>query len=320
MKVHPLIQIIGITEVKAKKSKHKMNSVDFNLDEVDGYNMFSKNLDNDVGRGLLLYIHRSLEAKEITLATEFQENIFVEIKCNNKESMIVGLVYRSPTDRGTEGNNENLLVLIEEVASMKYTHKLTMGDFNLPNIDWKLLEAKGDGATLENNFLDCVQNALMFQHVFQPTRWRGDDTPHVLDLILTNDENMVDDVQYLGPLGKSDHCVLLFKVICCTKNGKNEKIRKNYNKGNFKAAIRELEIFDWKEYLSGDNVNTNWRLFKLKMKEMEDKYVPNRKSRTWNRKHSFPLDSITKLKIKEKNDLAKKAIKSNDPEIQKRIS
>ena len=220
LSVHPLIHIIGITEVKSKNSKQRMNPVDYNLDDVGSYNIFSKNIDNDIGRGLLLYVHRSLEVKEVTLTTEFQENIFVEIKCGNKESLIVGLIYRSPSASGTETNNENLLVLMEEVSSKKYGHKLYMGDFNLPNIDWRLLDAKGDGDTLENNFLDCVQNALLFQNVLEPTRWRGDVTPHVLDLVFTNEENMVEDVQYLGPLGKSDHCVLLFKVICCTETTK----------------------------------------------------------------------------------------------------
>ena len=53
------------------------------------------------------------------------------------------------------------------------------------------------------------------------------------------------------------------------------------------------------------------------MKEIEDKYVPNSKSGTGNRKHVFPLDNSTKALIKEKNYLAKKAIKKKDPEIQK---
>lgn len=50
---------------------------------------------------------------------------------------------------------------------------------------------------------------------------QGGDTPLVLDLIVANEKNMIDDIQYLSPLGKSDHCVLLFKVICYTKTVRN---------------------------------------------------------------------------------------------------
>lgn len=44
------------------------------------------------------------------------------------------------------------------------------------------------------------------------TIWKG-ATHRVLDLIVTNENNMIDDIQYLGPLGKKHHCVL-FDIIC----------------------------------------------------------------------------------------------------------
>lgn len=62
LKVLPLIHIVGITEVKSKNRKRKMIPVEFNLDDID-YNIFSRNIDNDIGRGLLLYVHKSLEVK-----------------------------------------------------------------------------------------------------------------------------------------------------------------------------------------------------------------------------------------------------------------
>ena len=114
-------------------------------------------------------------------------------------------------------------------------------------------------------------------------------------------------------------------MFCCLRSyvvqkpQKNDKIRKNYNKGNFEAATRELETFDWKEYFSDYeyDVDTIWRLFMLKLRATEDKYVPNIKCMLYNRKHRYPLDSITKTKIMEKNTLARKAKKGNDPEVQK---
>lgn len=116
----------------------------------------------------------------------------------------------------------------------------------MPSIDWNLTDVKVDDMmSLDNRFVNCIQNGLLSQHVLEPTRWRGNDTPHVLDLVISNNENMIDDVQYLAPLGKSDHCVLLFKVVCHSQRLKNETIRGNYNKGNYDAARGEMKDFNW---------------------------------------------------------------------------
>ena len=48
------------------------------------------------------------------------------------------------------------------------------------------------------------------QHVNQPTRQGQRDL--LLDLVLTRDENNISDIEYLEPLGKSDHSVLLVKI------------------------------------------------------------------------------------------------------------
>ena len=46
-----------------------------------------------------------------------------------------------------------------------------------------------------------------------PTRQRGTDTPHMLDLVLTS-ENFVTEIEHLSPLGMSDHSVGLLQFDC----------------------------------------------------------------------------------------------------------
>ena len=92
------------------------------------YDMFYRNIDNFIGRGMILYTKKSLKAKEVQMNTVFQENVFVNIQLNKKDSLLVGLVYRS--NSGTETNNYNLLELITEANCMGYSHLLIMGDFN----------------------------------------------------------------------------------------------------------------------------------------------------------------------------------------------
>ena len=38
----------------------------------------------------------------------------------------------------------------------------------------------------------------MSQHVTNPTRGRGSNNPNVLDLILSNDEDIIGDVEIMG--------------------------------------------------------------------------------------------------------------------------
>lgn len=80
-----------------------------------------------------------------------------------------------------------------------------------------------------------------------------------------------------------------------------------------------MENFDWVQYLSNNDVGNKWRLIKTKLSEVWDKFVPISKIRPLNKKHNFPLDRITRRKIKEKNNLATKAIRSKNPEAHRGI-
>ena len=73
---------------------------------------------------------------------------------------------------------------------------LIMGDVNHPDIRWNSLGSTNESA----QFLLLVQNCFITQHVLEPTR--GDN---VLDLILSSNKELVDNVTVLEPLGTSDH-------------------------------------------------------------------------------------------------------------------
>jgi len=53
----------------------------------------------------------------------------------------------------------------------------------------------------------------MVQHIVKPNRCRGEDTPNVLDLVFTDDENIVDNLSYLPGLGNSDHMCITFDFV-----------------------------------------------------------------------------------------------------------
>lgn len=83
---------------------------------------------------------------------------------------------------------------------------IIVGDFNFPEINWETYHAgnSGNGGL----FLDTVRKLFLTQHVDFNTRGRGTDTPHILDIVLT-DHPIIDRIDRLAPIGKSDHCVML---------------------------------------------------------------------------------------------------------------
>ena len=57
------------------------------------------------------------------------------------------------------------------------------------------------------------------------------DSPHILDLVITDKES-VENIDYLAPMGKSDHSVLLIYANSHANN--TDPIPKlNLNKGNY---------------------------------------------------------------------------------------
>ena len=60
----------------------------------------------------------------------------------------------------------------------------------------------------------------MYQHTTEPTRGRGTNEPSVLDLIMTDEEGMIEDMQHKTPLGKRNHCMINFQFKCYTERSK----------------------------------------------------------------------------------------------------
>ena len=65
------------------------------------------------------------------------------------------------------------------------SYVLLTGDFNHPEIDWKEEVSPGDINHKASLFLEATRNAFLFEHVKEPTHFRVDQTPNLLDLILT---------------------------------------------------------------------------------------------------------------------------------------
>ena len=85
-----------------------------------------------------------------------------------------------------------------------------MGDFIHGHIQSKSLESAGGD---DNQFLLLTQDCFLTQHVLEPTRGGN-----VLDLILSSQSELVDNVKVHEPLGSSDHNQIHFNLKIKTGN------------------------------------------------------------------------------------------------------
>ena len=121
--------------------------------------------------------------------------------------MLVGGIYRSPNT--SPDNSGNIRILLERENQLKYSHSIVTGDFNISTTNWELIQATNP---MEEDILDTIQGLYWTQHIDQPTRIRGTDTPRILDRVLTNEINMIEGIEYLPPLGASDHLTIAAKL------------------------------------------------------------------------------------------------------------
>ena len=97
---------------------------------IENYEMFHKNLNNNTGRGMALFVSKSFEAPGVDFKTAPEAFIIVEVHLVKSVELLIVHTYLS--DCGTEENKKSPIDLISEACSLQYSQLLYMGDFNYP--------------------------------------------------------------------------------------------------------------------------------------------------------------------------------------------
>ena len=295
---------------------------------LPGYDMIphknlTENSPTSTGRGSILYIKNSLDYKEYYFPSplhNFEECVAAEIKINKTENHLCTGIYRR--GESTLQNNLLLLDIINHIGSSKFTHKVPLGDFNLPELDWINMTCPGNNIEDYNHkFLECIRDNFLTQHIQEATRQRGGDKPALLDLLFTNEENLLSNMEILQPLGKSDHSIIKFSIPISSEQTK-PIIKVQYEKGDYTKFKEDLSKINWADELNKhpEDVNEQWTFFKTNFSKIEIKYVPRKTvyiNGKLSKKLSSPLDRKTLLKIKKKNKIWSKMRKNLATEEEK---
>ena len=97
----------------------------------------------------------------------------------------MGCIYHNPSII-TE-NDYNLWNMLKLITEAKPSHLVIASDFNYPAINWDTVELVNHSEHTKK-FIDAVRDSFLHKHVTQPTRYRHEQNPSTLDLVLTSEK------------------------------------------------------------------------------------------------------------------------------------
>jgi hypothetical protein len=226
---------------------------------------------NRTGGGVLLYIRDGVKFTALALPDNPFDcleivgvNIYIE-----RTPLVVVLIYRSP-----DCTSEADMFLMGLLANIKNVNKLIFGDFNAPNINWELGTCSS-ASLFDSMLLSFAEENFIKQIVTCPTRYRNTQIPSCLDLAFINyDQNFSEPIS-LAPVGKSDHVVVLFKLLDFRIPRNNtRRVRKMYRRVDQMALNEKAMNRNWPT--GAESVSEHWEILKENIKGLEDEVVPTK--------------------------------------------
>ncbi|KAF4514254.1 UNVERIFIED_CONTAM: hypothetical protein B566_EDAN019552 [Ephemera danica] len=200
----------------------------------------------------------------------FVDSLWLTLQLRGRDQLLVGIIYRSPSSK-TEDDVflSNFLLRIPDLG---FSHILILGDFNAPSINWHALTSPQCG--FDSVLLSTAVTLGWHQHSLHPTRFRQGHRPSTLDLVFTNERPMIDEIKSLSPLGKSDHTVLSWDLMCYwTAQDFPSTPRLALHRGDYTAMNKYLSSTDWHE-LIGLSPDEQEKTIAAKIAEACDLFIP----------------------------------------------
>ena len=126
------------------------------------------------------------------------------------------------------------------------------------------------------------EELFMHQFVTEPTRHSS-----ILDLVFSDNMDLVKDIVVSNGLGNSDHNMVKFKISSENRPKDNLILVPNFNRADFDSIRNELAQINWKVYMKNMNVFEPWDMLKEKLGQLQSKYIPVRQKR--NKVRSKPV-------------------------------
>ena len=292
---------------------------------IQGYSLYRKDRPTR-GGGVAIYVRSELVVVEVVddaLCSDGVEQVWCGVSVG-KDRILVGCIYRPP---GSNANCEK--ALLDSLQSAKkfvdskiYDSVLIAGDFNLPDIFWSPegFGSASNSESFESRFLTTLDDCFMSQCISEPTFHRGTNGSYgsVLDLIITDAEDRIRDIEILPPLGciQSAHSVLKWSFAVGQSGSEEYCVKRRWRKGRYDAMREELDQTNWDSTFSSLDLDCCYDFLAQKFHSQCEKHVPKMKVSARN---SPPwMTQELKHSIKEKHKFWYKMKSSNSSESKER--
>ena len=217
--------------------------------KMDNYELFRSDRKDRSHGGVLLYVRQDIPAVQtLSFSNSVCEALAVKVKVLD---LMIAILYRPPAC-GLRDFDE----MIQEVKNVfeeeDTPNKLLAGDLNFPWLDWKLndgrneatLTSKAQDKIQSNILLDAMEELYLSNYSREPTR-----AQNVLDLVMSNNPDMVIDLKVTASAHLSDHHQLEFEIFHQYKLPKMlKKSEKPYLMETYKFEIEGAKPEDWERY------------------------------------------------------------------------
>ncbi|KAJ3652701.1 hypothetical protein Zmor_018643 [Zophobas morio] len=194
------------------------------------------------------------------------DSLFLKVT-NSSITFALGCVYRPSTSLFDDD-----ITLFNQISNIpnSYDKVYIFGDLNLPNVDWAISGSRSYSSSSQL-LVDLLINSHLDQLITQPTRFRSNQKPAVLDLVITSDSS-ISNLEYLNPIGKSDHLVLMMDLqVCYTRRKRTITLERKMI--DFQALNKHLGKLDWNCLLSDLSISNNWDCFKATLSDTVTQYT-----------------------------------------------
>ncbi|KAJ3662573.1 hypothetical protein Zmor_006915 [Zophobas morio] len=220
----------------------------------------------------------------------------VSVDCShNSQNFSLVCVYRPPGSPLVD--DELLYDEIKRLCHLR-SNLIIFGDFNFPNISWQNVQSQtNDDSTAQ--FIDMLHETNLTQLVAAPTRFRVGQEPSLLDLVLTNDPNLLGEIRHCAPIGISDHCVIETTLQYHSSSLQKHHFRK-HSKINFEGLNSDLTNTDWTSLYSTSCCTEAWNIFRNVLCDLVSRHTTTYKVKCNRTKPWITQTFIKRAKIKNK--------------------
>ena len=247
-------------EIEGFSFKRKDRNFNIKSDKLDDYSD---------GGGSIIYYKNYLNVDLVKEFTTAPDSLAISVQLS-RGNICIACIYRSMSLNDKQ--NQTLRSCIDSICNDKvYDESLLLGDFNLPEVCWVTGSVNCNAYTDNKVLLNQIRymelfniKGLSWYFTNETTRRRlvkGVLQESLLDQVITTNDAILNSVEILPKLGKSDHV--------CVKVELGVSLRESIDTIMYKQAWGKVKSTDLSKF-SSENVNWEYSSDDLTVEQMWD--------------------------------------------------